>query len=828
MARKKKKKSPKVTVDPERILADAEAMVAQNRYIRAREGFKRLFKIDPSQYYRQRLIEVTSLAVDEAIEQGKTKLPGQWFEHMRDSLNMTPAELQGIELKICSQQNNGELNVSLAQQLLVSAELEGDRRFAADTLVLAKAPEASAVTQSISHLCRREWKEASQELEVIGRKSPFSHWRLFVKGCLFYYQGKKEDADKCFSRLPAGTVPAKKAQAFGKWRWDQKIAPSDDELIEASELDGEAVLASSLKKAQFFWKQGQPFKSYETLHSSKSGFPSYEASLSGQLTHFFQTARFNLKDRLLDKWFRSVKHAAKAKRYQGPNDQLALLNILLLEFNSPESDLWEDYLAARESVCGIDKRFRATVYYHEAMAEYQIDCPCETCLQGVYPIAKIALSKAIKADETFLPPYEELLKVHKKLNESSERNRLLDRMAVLFPESETALVEGGIECINRKSYAKAITFLRKAQKISPLSKKVGENLRLAFELKGLGHFKKGPKHWAKGRDCFESLIRESKEVWQGGFRMDSINLIKWSVVEEFMTPGDSSGSEAILQRLPEMDSHLFEFISFIYYIHYGEDLKMRGGRKQINFSKMPEGHTPQKALEILKFFMEIYFPTLKEQVYQISAKAVTDYLTPSLGKLKISDRALAIDFFEYLSGDRTYFWKKNAHAVVKKWLKLDKNDPLFQLWHAKMAEKDLSVSRIKKIEQEARKRNDSKALQEVEKLKNAEVDPFGAHGDEEPFPPMPGPPIEEFQTIEGILDLLAGMTAKERISMLMQSGMSRSEAVEFTRGIDEMVNETEASGLNDPFPPAPKKQPKRPKPSKPNFDPFEGQQELPF
>lgn len=77
-----------------------------------------------------------------------------------------------------------------------------------------QARQAAAVAEALERLTDRRDGEALRLVADIPRGSPFSEWRLFLRGLLDWYAGKLDDADRCWQRLDAARRPARIAQVL--------------------------------------------------------------------------------------------------------------------------------------------------------------------------------------------------------------------------------------------------------------------------------------------------------------------------------------------------------------------------------------------------------------------------------------------------------------------------------------------------------------------------------------------------------------------------------------------------------------------------------------
>ncbi|MCS7467421.1 hypothetical protein NZK35_12270 [Stieleria sp. ICT_E10.1] len=71
------------------------------------------------------------------------------------------------------------------------------------------AGEAAAVRESLSAVETGDDKRATDLLSKIPRKSPYSQWRMFIRGLIDWYRGDATKADEAFSRLDQDRRPAR-------------------------------------------------------------------------------------------------------------------------------------------------------------------------------------------------------------------------------------------------------------------------------------------------------------------------------------------------------------------------------------------------------------------------------------------------------------------------------------------------------------------------------------------------------------------------------------------------------------------------------------------
>ena len=81
------------------------------------------------------------------------------------------------------------------------------------------------------------------------------------------------------------------------------------------------------------------------------------------------------------------------------------------------------------------------------------------------------LRRSIELDPDNLAAYLTLCAVYQALKQTSERNRLLDRMTARFPDDKKVLLHAGQGCIERKALVKGLDYLARARQLDQLDGK---------------------------------------------------------------------------------------------------------------------------------------------------------------------------------------------------------------------------------------------------------------------------------------------------------------------------------------------------------------------
>ena len=487
MSRRKKKSTrrtrakatPKIEKsDPVSLLKQVQDLRKSGQTARAREGARRLYRIDPKSH-----AELFFLLSVEAVQ---LELENNRFDQALIFIHEAPkfewlgsettARLWAITHLFSP---NEKQRVEGARRCLKIDDLE--EKFtsrAADVLVLAKDPAAKEVTKAIRHLGKQEWDLLDVQLRKITRQSPFSHWRLFLSGFSAWYQGKTGDAEKLFSRLDEDSVPGKKARAILALMGKGNVSEKD--YVALGQFLGEPRIIGQLEKAEKAMAADR-FHQAESTLSGIPGVPSFKPDFAGMVTHSFlkripraaEADLETLSHRTLDKLLLYEQNLL-------PSQTLfwATIFVRILGINIPPgafSELseigkkgWNKYQESFANFYPANKRFKAMCLV--TLGKNIMGCgdPFGNPLDGF----EDCLRKAIKIDPDFEEAYLLLLDLLEREGDTKEVNRLLDEMSKRFPESANIIAKAARNCFNRQAYNKALRYFKKAEKTDPLDSEV--------------------------------------------------------------------------------------------------------------------------------------------------------------------------------------------------------------------------------------------------------------------------------------------------------------------------------------------------------------------
>lgn len=788
--RKKRKQKPRkqtqLKLPPEVILQRAETELEAGRPQRAREGFRRLFQQDPEKY-RARYVEITKQLVDLHLDQGTLGEVGILLDQLEE-IGVEPSQLRARRLRLAIETRDAPMLAEFADDLMESSD-PVQRIAVADALVLGGGEAAAVVLSAITHLCRCEWEAMRNVLKSVGRKSMFAHWRLFLRGCAASYSGHSDEADACFGRLPADSVPARKAAAFkilhGHW-----LDVDEETVADACLLAGEPALAKCLPTAQHYWMRDKYAAAYQTIRRGVRDFPSLQVNARGQLTRFFQLVDTDMADEKRQRWLDSILGGNLIKSLKMDAEGYMVTNILARsQFGSSDhgliADAWDRYQKIRRKVRGNNARFTAFAHMERANA----DNPEAKEMNNFYSCIPFkdygamiqSLQASAKADPEFEEPALALLELYHTHGRRKEANRLLDEMTKRFPSSKTVLLKAGQACLDRNASAKGLAYLERARLLDPLDAGIQSQIRRGLREQAVAAFKKGSSaQRTKGRQIIGQLLDSLPHHAPLGESRNDL-LIWWSVLEDLKSPRDDSlATEKFAEASRELSAHVAEFCRVLQ-VALLLPAVMGARWTKIPLPNIRGTRSLEQGLVIYRLWANLDANQQESAPCELF-EWIMDYLKVSFRKLRNKDLKLARQLADELRKDEDD-WDILADDLVKKCLKLDRSDPYFNClsWTCGMGV-IAQPERIEKTKEEARRRNDQASLDLIARYEelNQGATPFDNFNPFDTFDSEPhlDAPTEmpSKQVLREIEACLLDLPPAEHLDTLFEAGFTKIEA----------------------------------------------------
>jgi hypothetical protein len=315
------------------------------------------------------------------------------------------------------------------------------------------------------------------------------------------------------------------------------------------------------------------------------------------------------------------------------------------------------------------------------------------------------LQESIEHDPSNLGAYLKLLEVYEFADKNSERNRLLDRMAQLFPKEKAVLLRAGQESLKRKAYLKGSQYLERAQSLDALDPEVLQTLVSAYTHLGRQYYEK--KNVNKGRDAFDLArryaVRDQTDLTRG---LDFLQALQ-GVLE--MTFGDKEMGSQLMAAARE-STHAP--VALLLFAHGNSRLYQR--TKQSPFwaellQNRAQVDSPRARNELVVALKYLYSLD-KALDWSAETAFVRECLAPLAAEAFTRDEAWhavpSLAAFPPLAS--------LAKAIIEEGLRRDPDDPRFRLYsvlgHSRSSA-DFDVAELDKIYHDAIREGDTQTAQ---------------------------------------------------------------------------------------------------------------------
>jgi hypothetical protein len=234
--------------------------------------------------------------------------------------------------------------------------------------------DCNAVKTALSFVCDSEFEKAAEMLKPVPFESPFSQWKLLVRGMIFYYTGDNEKAEKAFAKIVLSTVPAKLAKSFLVLLNQKKYLLNDDtdreEVLKKScVFAGYSKFSDVLPRAQYLWMTERYRDSFSHVEKTLPGFPTVEFGVEGNLTSFYFNILHHLEreheSRYVDVFYKIVKsYKEQCDLKHLLAHRAACLHCFQCDDISEEEliGLWELFLEMYKKLYGTNNSLEAELY----------------------------------------------------------------------------------------------------------------------------------------------------------------------------------------------------------------------------------------------------------------------------------------------------------------------------------------------------------------------------------------------------------------------------------------------------------------------------------
>ncbi len=485
-------------------------LLAQGKWRQARNDLKALLKTDRARFLPL-LVEANLGLARQMLSAGQDAQARQVFAYL--ATLVPPEQLRAFEAGLAGTAGTaghsgpppGESIAALADSSVARSEPE--RMRLADQVVLAFEPvsaaepaqarladEARAIHEALHAWSRREWSAVSEILRRVPHRSPFSHWVIFVKGIMGFHTGEAERAAKLLQGLPAGSAPAKAAQAYlwllARAAGGEPASPAESSAptAEATQaavcrLIGAGDVSAVLIRADRHWRGGKHVESYRAVRDDLGPFPSAGLDWPGVLSEFYFKAPHGMAEAEWVKFLRFFADLIGRDRLKNEAERMLAhrLSSLMGQAIAPPDELragWEAFLRVHQAVHGANPHL-ASLGYGWLGERLSMVCRSRGFFAGPPQMrdpggAVEMLRRSIELDPANLAAHLKLCDVYGALKKHSERNRLLDEMTARFADEKHVLVRAAEGCIERKAFGKGLGYLARARQLDQLDPRIPE------------------------------------------------------------------------------------------------------------------------------------------------------------------------------------------------------------------------------------------------------------------------------------------------------------------------------------------------------------------
>jgi hypothetical protein len=719
------------------------SFLQQGSWRRARDEAKPLCKVDRPRFLPL-LVEANIGLIRAMVKKGQRADASQVLEYLktiapRDKWLPIEKEL-GAGLKPSS-------NVSSLSWASLESLPELEKRKMADRMVTAFQPleagaydspaiasELLAIQEALTAISAEQYDRAIDLVRPVAHDSIFRNWKLFVKGLAYFHIGDKKRAERFLAEAHPDTAPGRAAIPYLYWLGGINDRAhiqnmSKDVLEVVAQIVAPPEFAPLLARAERLWQQSNPREMYKVLVNGLNNFPSESGDWLGALSEFCMNCLFILPMEKRNEYGMFLDDLLQHHKRRAARETKMILRVLCLAHGYDVVTLpsqWERFIYLCEQLDGANPRF-SSLAYEWLGAVLSLDRKAgPSPYPSYYPRPRInmmdpqgaerSLKKSVQLNPDSLSAQLILVTVYDRLKKTSERNRLLDEMTRRFPENKQVLMLAGARCIERKAYAKGLSFLERALEHDRLDPKIPESIANARTLHALDLFRRG--RIDEARRTLHSLSQLSVD------RQDDFMRGRWTIalrkgILELLY-GDETGSGQFLDEA-RAACPCPEALCLLGYLLWKRYVRQQTSqdpfsqefrallRKQASAARVP------MLARIIDFWRE---RAGAETVYD-AEKLLRDYLKAAAGRP--FSRNEARDLIDSIR-DKTL---DEICPFIKTILKKDSKDPLFRLYKyineiSSFDSPDVNRKKLNSILQEAASRKDDRAIQlarnELDKL----------------------------------------------------------------------------------------------------------------
>lgn len=577
-----------------------------------------------------------------------------------------------------------------------------------------------AIMAALAYLCARDFEQSTEELKKISFESPFSQWKLLIRGMSCYYRGDDNKAEMAFLKIVPDTVPSKIARAFlvllNHSKYLTKTDSDREETVEnACVLSGHEELKECLPRAHYFWMTNRFRDSLLHMQNNCASFPTLDQSIAGTLSNFYYNSVHTLKKKELSRYLPSLYNIDKNAQSANTFNKALLVteflaershgNFLLHSSDYPPDEIaktWEQCYKCFRKLFGDDPFLEAEMYLLLATNFMMDTKELHTCgdlyddpyteryAQQSFALAETFLQKSIKLTKS-KEAYILLMQLYRNSERESDCRVLIENATKDFPYDKDLLIEAGMMARSRKAYTKAVEYLERACKID----KLDAGLRRLLVSTITSCAKKTPRT-KNGLTRMRTFLARAEQLCTSGsqgFLDDPVYIKIRRAALEFLHGNESDGN-CVLQQVyaSPIDPLKLDFFSLFVFKTYGVPpryySKLYSSIQMILFA-------PAKIDKAMAIIQVVSFARILEGAAMLREdfNRIFSYVAEAFKKKTFSSHDVKVCYT--LAEEMSY--ESTCQTIVKCALKVSPEHPLYRFYQYKLGKKPADSHNIGKI-----------------------------------------------------------------------------------------------------------------------------------
>ncbi len=462
----------------------ARELFNASKFKQAREIYKELYKID-KEFYLNNLISCYQMQAEQLIVKGMSSEANEIYKQI-ETLTGLPA--RHAEATVSQRASLSESHTTRWMNIITDEALpREDKISAADEIVLLfaendllkeKHPDLHlhllAIWNALEHISVTQFDKAIEVSGCITFNSPFSHWRLFIKGLVAWYSGDDEKARGAFERIPGKSLLRNATESF-------LLLCSPEKSIENSHknpaliknvccIGGKKDIGDIIARAEYLHKSNRKIDAYFHLRENLPDFPSYKNAFFHDLSLMYLHLDDHVDFKSFIHYNERLHERIRKLSYINSQEEFFLLRLgVMLDTQTtgkPRRSL-ESLLSFCRQEFNSDPVFESVIYKKSALSFISSDLsknvpsPLPPIPIGVFAEIEKYLELSLAADSSDKETWKFLIRLFESNNKKSKLNAVLSKMKTAFPDDIKVLKELAISFFDCGNFSKSVPLFKK-------------------------------------------------------------------------------------------------------------------------------------------------------------------------------------------------------------------------------------------------------------------------------------------------------------------------------------------------------------------------------